>query len=85
MHIIYLMKIMIKIKNKDKLLEEFGSFYNREPKNKSLEIVAGLVSKEYSNNYNITQLINDFTLKNNNQFIEDVKNELKNKEKEIIK
>ena len=71
--------------NLTKLNKEFVSFYNREPKNKSVEIVAQLVSKEYSNNYNITQLINDFTLKNNNQFIEDVKTELKNKEKEIIK
>lgn len=81
-------EIMIKIKNKDKLLEEFGSFYNREPKNKSLEIVAQLYSKEYANNYNITKAIDNFTLKNNNQFVEDVKNYLEyleNKEKEIIK
>ena len=58
------------------LLNEFENFYNGEPKNKSVEIVAQLISKEYSNNYNIEQLINDFTLKNNNQFIEDVKNYL---------
>mgnify|MGYP004649106073 CR=1 FL=1 len=71
------------------LLNEFENFYNGEPKNKSVEIVAQLVSKEYSNNYNITQLINDFTLKNNNQFIEDVKNYLEylenKEEKEVIK
>ena len=73
------------IKNKDKLLEEFGSFYNREPKNKSVEIVAQLYSKEYVNNYNITKAIDNFTLKSNNQFVEDVKNYLENKEKEVIK
>lgn len=71
------------------LLNEFENFYNGEPKNKSVEIVAQLVSKEYSNNYNIAQLINDFTLKNNNQFIEDVKNYLEylenKEEKEVIK
>lgn len=71
------------------LLNEFENFYNGEPKNKSVEIVAQLVSKEYSNNYNIVQLINDFTLKNNNQFIEDVKNYLEylenKEEKEVIK
>lgn len=69
----------------NELCEEFKSFYCEEPKKKSVEIVAGLVSKEYSNNYNITQLINDFTLKNNNKFVEDVKNYLENKEKEVIK
>lgn len=71
------------------LLNEFENFYNGEAKNKSVEIVAQLVSKEYSNNYNIAQLINDFTLKNNNQFIEDVKNYLEylenKEEKEVIK
>ena len=71
------------------LLNEFENFYNRETENKSVEIVAQLVSKEYSNNYNIAQLINDFTLKNNNQFIEDVKNYLEylenKEEKEVIK
>ena len=64
-------------------------YYHGNSKNKSVEIVAQLVSKEYSNNYNIAQLINDFTLKNNNQFIEDVKNYLEyleNKEEnEVIK
>lgn len=71
------------------LFNEFENFYNGEPKNKSVEIVAQLISKEYSNNYNIAQLINDFTLKNNNQFIEDVKNYLEylenKEEKEVIK
>lgn len=71
------------------LLNEFEIFYNGEPKNKSVEIVAQLVSKEYSNNYNIAQLINDFILKNNNKFIEDVKNYLEylenKEEKEVIK
>ena len=64
-------------------------YYHGNSKNKSVEIVAQLVSKEYSNNYNIAQLINDFTLKNNNQFIEDVKNYLEylenKEEKEAIK
>lgn len=71
------------------LLNEFENFYNGEPRNKSVEIVAQLVSKEYSNNYNIAQLINDFILKNNNKFIEDVKNYLEylenKEEKEVIK
>ena len=78
------------------LLNEFENFYNREPKNKSLEIVAQLYSKEYANNNNITNSINDYTLLKNNQFVEDVKNyleylenkeeKLENKEeKEVIK
>ena len=58
------------------LLNEFENFYNGEPKNKSVEIVAQLYSKEYANNNNITNLINDYTLLENNQFIEDVKNYL---------
>ncbi len=85
---INLINDIIKIPTDEKLLnlnEELKSFYRKEPKNKSVEIVAGLVSKGYSNNYNITQLIKDFTLKNNNQFVEDVKNYLENKEKEVIK
>lgn len=85
---IKLINDIIKIPTDENLInlnEEFKSFYGREPKNKIVEIVAGLVSKEYSNDYNITQLINDFTLKNNNQFVEDVKNDLENKEKEVIK
>ena len=58
------------------MLNEFENFYNGEPKNKSVEIVAQLYSKEYANNNNITNLINDYTLLENNQFIEDVKNYL---------
>lgn len=72
----------------NKELDEYF-YYHGNSKNKSVEIVAQLVSKEYSNNYNIAQLINDFTLKNNNQFIEDVKNYLEylenKEEKEVIK
>ena len=62
------------------LLNEFENFYNGEPKNKSVEIVAQLYSKEYANNNNITNSINDYTLLKNNQFVEDVKNYLENKE-----
>lgn len=58
------------------LLNEFENFYNGEPKNKSVEIVAQLYSKEYANNNNITNSINDYTLLKNNQFVEDVKNYL---------
>lgn len=71
------------------LLNEFENFYNREPKNKSVEIVAQLYSKEYANNNNITNSINDYTLLKNNQFVEDVKNYLEylenKEEKEVIK
>lgn len=71
------------------LLNEFENFYNGEPKNKSVEIVAQLYSKEYANNNNITNSINDYTLLKNNQFVEDVKNYLEylenKKEKEVIK
>lgn len=71
------------------LLNEFENFYNVEPKNKSVEIVAQLYSKEYANNNNITNSINDYTLLKNNQFVEDVKNYLEylenKEEKEVIK
>lgn len=71
------------------LLNEFENFYNGEPKNKSVEIVAQLYSKEYANNNNITNSINDYTLLKNNQFVEDVKNYLEylenKEEKEVIK
>ena len=71
------------------LLNEFENFYNREPKNKSVEIVTQLYSKEYANNNNITNSINDYTLLKNNQFVEDVKNYLEylenKEEKEVIK
>ncbi|WP_302271429.1 ATP-binding protein [Brachyspira aalborgi] len=71
------------------LLNEFENFYNGEPKNKSVEIVAQLYPKEYANNNNITNSINDYTLLKNNQFVEDVKNYLEylenKEEKEVIK
>lgn len=71
------------------LLNEFEIFYNGEPKNKSVEIVAQLYSKEYANNNNINNSINDYTLLKNNQFVEDVKNYLEylenKEEKEVIK
>ena len=72
-------------KDLDKLREGFEKFYNREPKKKSVEIVAKLCLNKYANNYNIIKAIKDYTLLENNQFIEDVKNMKENLENKYTK
>lgn len=52
----------------ENLKKEFREFYNREPENKAVEIVARLVNGDN------TKPIDDFILLKNNNFVEDVKN-----------
>lgn len=59
-----------KIAELNKLFEEF---YKKDPKNKAIDIVAGLVSAEYSKGYNIEKLVGDFMLYEDKVFISEVK------------
>ncbi len=63
----------------DKLHKIFEKFYAKKPENNAIEIVAGLVSKEYIKKCNIKEYIKDFLLVKNEQFINEVINFFKKK------
>lgn len=63
-----------KLKN---LQYEFEKFYSKKPENKAIEIVAALVSEDYTKDLNIENFVNDFMLSKNNDFCQDVKKYLK--------
>ena len=66
----------IKIPTQEKvtgLNKLFEKFYKKNPRNKAIDIVAGLVSTEYSEGYNIEKLVGDFMLYEDEGFIGEVK------------
>ncbi|MFT8322811.1 MAG: ATP-binding protein [Bacillus sp. (in: firmicutes)] len=61
---------------KDKLTNlqsEFEKYYDKKPANKVIQTIAGLVSEEYASDFDITELVKDFTLLKNSQLSEEVK------------
>lgn len=56
--------------------EELKNFYRKEPKSKTIDIVAGLVSKEFADGKDISNLVNDFVLSDDKDFVEAVKAKL---------
>lgn len=55
----------IKVPTQEKIVELnklFEKFYKKNPRKKAIDIVAGLVSSEYSEGYNIEKLAGDFML-----------------------
>lgn len=65
-------KVPTQEKNKE-LNKLFEKFYKKNPRNKAIDIVAGLVSAEYSEGYNIENLAGDFMLYEDKVFIAQVK------------
>lgn len=65
----------------NKLQIELKKFYNKNSKNKAIEIIAGLVSLEYSKKYDISEFVKDFSLSKDLQLSKDVKNYLDKKVK----
>lgn len=66
----------IKIPEQEKIAELnklFKEFYKKDPKSKAIDIVAGLVSAEYSEGYDIEKLAGDFMLYEDKAFISEVK------------
>ena len=51
----------------------FEKFYKKNPRNKAIDVVAGLISAEYSEGYNIEKLAGDFMLYEDKTFIAEVK------------
>ena len=60
----------------DKLIQLLENFYKKEPRNKAIEIVASLVSDEYTAGYSIDKLVSDFMLFEDKAFLTDVKSKL---------
>ena len=56
-----------------KLQSEFEKFYTKNPTNKVIETIAGLVSLEYSAEYEISEFVRDFSLLKDLQLSIDVK------------
>lgn len=66
----------IKVPTQEKISELnklFEKFYRKNPRSKAIDIVAGLVSAEYSEGYNIEKLTGDFMLYEDKTFIAEVK------------
>lgn len=66
----------IKVPTQEKLIELnklFEKFYKKNPRNKAIDVVAGLISAEYSEGYNIEKLAGDFMLYEDKAFIAEVK------------
>ena len=66
----------IKVPTRKKMVElnkYFEQFYRKNPRNKAIDIVAALVSAEYSEGHNIEKLAGDFMLYQDKTFIEDVR------------
>lgn len=66
----------IKVPTQEKIAELnklFEKFYKKNPRKKAIDIVAGLVSAEYSEGYNIEKLAGDFMLYEDKAFISEVK------------
>lgn len=66
-----------KIEKMDILSENLEKYYKKNPRNKAIDIVAALLSKEYIEGYNIDNLIGDFLLVKDKEFINAVKNRIK--------
>lgn len=62
-----------------KLQSEFEKFYTKNPTNKVIETIAGLVSLEYSEEYEISEFVKDFSLSKDLQLSIDVKTYLDKK------
>lgn len=62
-----------------KLQSEFEKFYAKNPANKVIETIAGLVSLEYSEEYEISEFVKDFSLSKDLQLSIDVKTYLDKK------
>lgn len=74
--LINLIKNTVSVPTEDKLKRiriEFEKFYAKNPENKVIEIIAGLISLEYSQKHEIEELIKDFSLSNDLQLGKDVK------------
>lgn len=69
----------IKVPTNEKMIrlnKLFEEFYRKSPRNKAIEIIAGLVFVEYSHGYDIGKLVEDFMLYEDSAFIEEVKTKL---------
>ncbi len=62
-----------------KLQSEFEKFYAKNPANKVIETIAGLFSLEYSEEYEISEFVKDFSLSKDLQLSTDVKTYLDKK------
>lgn len=74
--LINLIKNTVSVPTEDRLKRihiEFEKFYAKNPENKVIEIIAGLISLEYSQKQEIEELIKDFSLSNDLQLGKDVK------------
>lgn len=74
--LINLIKNVVLVPTEDKLKKiriALEKFYAKSPENKVIEIIAGLISLEYSQKYEIEELIKDFSLSNDLQLGKDVK------------
>lgn len=69
----------IKVPTNEKMIrlnKLFEEFYRKSPRNKAIEIIAGLVFVEYSHGYDIGKLVEDFMLYEDSDFIGEVKTKL---------
>ncbi|MCH5249596.1 MAG: ATP-binding protein [Lachnospiraceae bacterium] len=57
----------------DKLQEELKNFYGKQPENKAIETVAGLIYGNDFKDFDVSNDIKDYTLIKNNQFVKAVK------------
>ena len=66
---------VVRVPTDDKLAKlhtMLTTFYKKNPSGKAIDVVAGLVSSEYAKGMEISQLINDFLLAEDDKFIEEV-------------
>lgn len=75
-HSIYDVVRVPKTEKLAKINDMFEKFYKKNPKSKATDVVAGLVSEEFTEGKEISNLINDFVLSDDESFVEAVKTKL---------